>query len=141
MNVQWIDSENTYRIEEKLDNGQTFVMEFQEIDWNADTIYFNVYLAIYNKRTQATKDDQEAKTTGKNIFLKTWTFARQAFDLIEQELLREFNYIDNIVIYVSWSDNRRRDIYHHFLSKRGYRYGRDLDNKKVLYKKYTFGKD
>lgn len=141
MDVQWIDSENAYRAEEKLDNGQTFIMEFQEIDWNADTIYFNVCLAIYSKRTQAAENEREVRTTGKDTFLKTWTLARQAFNLIEQEVLERFSYVGNIVIYVGWADSRRRDIYYHFLSKRGYRYGRDLDNKKVLYKKFTFGKD
>ena len=34
----------------------------------------------------------------------------------------------NIVIYVNWADNRRRDIYYHFLSRHGYQYGRDLDD-------------
>ena len=84
------------------------------------------------------ENEQTVKTTGKDTFLNTLIWTKKAFAELERWTLSHFSYV-NIVIYVGWADRRRRDIYHHYLSKNGYIYGRDLDGAKVLYKKIEKG--
>lgn len=138
--VHWDNENDTAYIKEKLDNGQTITLMFQEIDWNDDTVYFNVCLSLYSKRTQMAENERTVKTTGKNTFLNTLIWTKKAFAELERWTLSHFSYVD-IVIYVGWADRRRRDIYHHYLSKNGYIYGRDLDGAKILYKKIEKGID
>ena len=134
MEVLYDKQDDRYYIQEQV-NGQTFMMEMAMIDWNDDTVYFNVYLHLYSKRKHMVVEESEARTTGKQSFMKTWILAKEAFLLLEKEVLRDYSHY-NVVIYVAWSDNRRRDIYYHYLSKIGYQYGRDTDNKKCIFKKF-----
>lgn len=132
--VHWDSKNYVASIEEKLDNGQTIELSMSEWDWNDDTVYFNTCLSLYSKRKQIKENESEVRTTGKDTFLTTWRWTEQAFFELEKWILERFGYV-NIVIYVNWADNRRRDIYYHFLSRHGYQYGRDLDGHKVIYKK------
>jgi hypothetical protein len=62
--------------------------------------------------------------------MKTIAVATKAFDLLEAEVLKRSK---RKHISCGWVDNRRRDVYYKFLSKRGYQYGR-LGDYKCLYK-------
>ena len=136
MEVKWNgDLQETY-VKEPIGN-QTFYMAFQEENFSSDTIYVNVYMTLYNKKTQINSNENQIKTTGTNP-IKTLAVARRAFDMLEYEMLQTYH-DRNVVFYCTWLDNRRRDIYYWFLSRRGYRYGKTPENKKCIMKKYKKG--
>lgn len=137
MEVQWNSGLQESYIKEQIGN-QTFYMAFQEEQFSSDTIYANIYMTLYNKKTQIEENESQVKTTGANP-MKTLAVARQAFDMLEHDMLQFYNNKYNVVIYCTWLDNRRRDIYYWFLSKRGYRYGKTPQNKKCIYKKFKKG--
>lgn len=104
-----------------------------------DTVYINVYMTLYNKRTQIEANENAAKVTGVNP-LQTLKVARAAFNMLEQDAIYTNNETQNIIIYCTWLDNRRRDIYYWYLSKKGYRYGKLPDtNRKCIFKKFKKG--
>lgn len=134
--VNYNDSEDAYVYKEKIGN-QTFFMEFQVRDWTDDTTYFNICMGVYNKRKHAAKNEDEARITGKDPF-KTCLCAMKAFNELERYVIAEEKAkFPNKKIHIScsWVDNRRRDVYYKFLSKRGYRYG-VFENQKVIYKTF-----
>lgn len=130
MEVKYDRENERYIVKEKIDN-QTFFMEFQIFDETDDTIYFNICMGIYNKRKHAGRNENEARITGLNP-VKTVCVAIKAFDLLEKEVI-ERRPSKRKHISCVWVDNRRRDVYYNFLSKRGYQYGK-LDNYKCIYK-------
>lgn len=130
MEVKYDRENERYIVKEKIDN-QTFFMEFQIFDETDDTIYFNICMGIYNKRKHVGRNENEARITGLNP-VKTVCVAIKAFDLLEKEVI-ERRPSKRKHISCVWVDNRRRDVYYKFLSKRGYQYGK-LDNYKCIYK-------
>ena len=130
MEVKYDRENEWYIVKEKIDN-QTFFMEFQIFDETDDTIYFNICMGIYNKRKHAGRNEDEARMTGLNP-IKTVCVATKAFDLLEKEVI-ERRPSKRKHISCGWVDNRRRDAYYKFLSKRGYQYGK-LGNYKCIYK-------
>lgn len=131
------DSENDeYYIKEKIDD-QTMRMGFTMIDWNEDTIHFNIYLTLYNKRNQIVGNEVEAKMTGANP-LKSFFVARKAFNHLVNEVLYRYSYRYDIIISCTWLDNRRRDAYYKYLSTQGYRYGY-IGGEKCIFKRYKKG--
>ena len=104
----------------------------QEIKLAAKHAAQEVFEEGYKK---ASENEDLILTTGKQDFLQTYIIAKKCFNELEKICIQEFHYTD-IVIYCNWTDRRRRDIYYHFLSKKGYKYGRDLENKKCIYKKF-----
>ena len=137
MEVKWNGELQETYVKEPIGN-QTFYMAFQEEQLSSDTIYINVYMTLYNKKTQIEENENQIKTTGKNP-LATLAAARQAFDMLELDALQVHNDKYNVIIACTWLDNRRRDIYYWFLSRRGYRYGKTPTNKKCIFKKYKKG--
>lgn len=127
----WSYERDEYYITVPFEN-QTFYMAFQEEYRTLDTVYFNVQMALFDKRKEI--HDEEIKTTGKLNPIRTFQTATKVFKLLEETCYREFNGL-NVVIYIRWADNRRRDIYYKYLSRLGYRYGRDYNNEKCLFKK------
>lgn len=136
MIVQYDKDNDEYFIKERIDN-QTMKMVFQKNDWNEDTIYFNIYLTLYNKRNQVEGNETEVKMTGSNP-LKSFFVARKAFRRLVNKVLDEYNWKYDLIIYCTWLDNRRRDAYWKFLSTQGYRYGR-IDGEKCIFKRYKKG--
>lgn len=130
MEVKYDRENEWYIVKEKIDN-QTFFMEFQIFDETDDTIYFNICMGVYNKRKHAGRNEDEARMTGLNP-IKTVYVAMKAFDLLEKEVI-ERRPSKRKHISCGWVDNRRRDAYYKFLSKRGYQYGK-LGNYKCIYK-------
>lgn len=124
----------TYYIKEKIHN-QTMIMQFEECDRSLDMTYYNVVLGVYNKRKHAQKNEDNAIVTGKYPF-ETVAKAVKAFNLLEQEVIKENKFYNRkIMIIISWVDNRRRDIYYKYLSKRGYKY-EVVDGQKFICKIY-----
>lgn len=134
MNVKYDYKNRTYYIKEKIHN-QTMIMQFEECDRSFDMIYYNVVLGVYNKRKHAQKNEDSAIVTGKYPF-ETVAKAVRAFNLLEQVVIKENKFYNKkIMIMISWVDNRRRDIYYKYLSKRGYKY-EVVDGQKFICKIY-----
>lgn len=133
MEVQYDKENDEYYIKERIDN-QTVKLVFQMNNWNEDTIFFNVYLTLYNKRNQINSNEAEAKITGANP-MKTFFVVRKAFKYLVWKVLDEYNWKYDLIIYCTWLDNRRRDAYYKYLSTLGYRYGR-IDGEKCIFKRY-----
>ena len=106
-------------------------------NWNEDTIFFNVYLTLYNKRNQISSNEAEVKITGANP-MRTFFVVRKAFKYLVWKVLDEYNWKYDLIIYCTWLDNRRRDAYYKYLSTKGYRYGR-IDGEKCIFKRYKKG--
>lgn len=127
-----------YYIKEKIED-QTFLMEFQE-DFHlpTNTLYYNVWLTITNKRKHWQRNEDLKLSTGKYAFISAkWTI--NAFDELEKRVIEENINDYNIVIYCWWTDNRRRDVYYKVLSRKGYTYQYirpDACNKKVIAKRW-----
>ena len=139
MNIEviWDDLKYEYYANVPIGN-QTLHMAFQEYDTTIDSVYFNVYMTLYNKRTQITSNETNIKSTGLNPIL-TYKTALAAFKALEEEVLCGFNRKNNVIIFCTWLDKRRRDIYYKVLSRFGYTYGRNTDNEKCIYKKFKKG--
>ena len=134
MNVKYDYKNRTYYIKEKIHN-QKIIMQFEECDRSFDMIYYNVVLGVYNKRKHAQKNEDNAIVTGKYPF-ETVAKAVRAFNLLEQEVIKENKFYNRkIMIMISWVDNRRRDTYYKYLSKRGYKY-EVVDGQKFICKIY-----
>lgn len=112
-------------------------MVFQMYDWTEDTVYFNVYLTLYNKRNQIEANETLIKSTGTNP-LTSFFVARKAFKLLLYKVLDEYSYKYDIIVFCTWLDNRRRDAYYKYLSTKGYKYGR-IDREKCIFKRYKKG--
>ena len=65
-------------------------------------------------------------------------YGRKAFKALEIESLKGYNKNYDVIIFIRWTNNLRRNIYERFLLPRGYRYG-ILNNQKVLMKKWKKG--
>ena len=136
MVVQYNSENDEYFIKERIGN-QTVKLAFQMHDWNQDTIFFNVYLTLYNKRNQIISNEAEIKITGENP-LQTFFVVRKAFKYLVWKVLDEYSWKYDLIIYCTWLDNRRRDAYYKYLSTIGYRYGR-IDGEKCIFKRYKKG--
>ena len=136
MIVRYDKENDEYYIKEKIGE-QTMKMVFTMIDWNEDTIHFNVYLTLYNKRNQINGNEAEVKMTGNNP-LKSFFVARKAFNYLVWKVLDEYSYRYDVIISCTWLDNRRRDAYYKYLSTQGYRYGR-INGEKCIFKRYKKG--
>lgn len=136
MVVQYDRENDEYYIKERIDN-QTVKLVFQMHNWNEDTIFFNVYLTLYNKRNQINSNEAEVKMTGANP-MKTFFVVRKAFKYLVWKVLDEYNWKYDLIIYCTWLDNRRRDAYYKYLSTKGYQYGR-IDGEKCIFKRYKKG--
>ena len=136
MKVIYNREEDEWFVKERIGN-QTLRMAFTMTDWNDDTIHFNIYLTLYNKRGQIAGNEAEVKSTGENP-VKTFFVARKAFWALLNEVIYRYNDRYDLVVYCCWLDNRRREVYNKFLTPLGFRYG-IIDNEKCLFKRYKKG--
>lgn len=118
MTVQYNRDEKIYYIKEKIDN-QTFEMGFEWIDETEDTVYYNVFMSLYNKRKHKYYNEDAHLSTGLNPF-KTIYIAQKAFNLLEKWVVASHH--RRVIVLVHWTNSKRREVYHKFLSKRGYEY-------------------
>ena len=134
--VKWNDHDDEYYVNIPIDN-QTLHMSFWLDDWNDRSVHLGVYLQVYTKRKRIVQEEGSFAITGKNP-LATVIYARKAFEALEKESLKGYNKNYDVIIFIRWTNNLRRNIYERFLSPRGYRYG-ILNNQKVLMKKWKKG--
>jgi hypothetical protein len=99
-----------------LDSGQTIRIEFNE-SWSKRRYYYSVYLVISDKRKSANKTYM--KSTGRDG-LKGLLWARRKITEFEDFIKNVCQGIP-VVIYTTWDDNRRRNIYEYGLQKLGYK--------------------
>ena len=123
MDILWDREEYAYIAKEKLSNGQTLFMMFQELeDTKLDYLNYNVVVGVYTKRKSAGYNEENALITGHS----PWESAIKGikmFDEMEKHVIQEAQEEGKgINIYVHWVNNRRRDAYYKVLSKRGYSY-------------------
>lgn len=109
---------DAFFVKERI-GSQTFYMEFSICDETADTVYVNVCVALYNKRTQAALNEQNKVLTGKDP-IKTVSVGMKAFGMLEKAVLECYIHQKNVCFMVWWTDNRRREAYSKVLSKKGY---------------------
>lgn len=135
MKVEYDVDKQEYYIKEKINN-QTFYMAFQE-EYGTDVVYYNVYMTLYNKRKHTDKNENAVLMTGKNPF-KTVVTARKAFNLLEEEVVKEnCRYGYTTCVYATWLDTKRKHAYHRILSKKGYEYTKHPeDNGLCIMKKF-----
>lgn len=120
MEVKHNAKEDIYYIKEKLSNGMTLEMGFQETDYDYvnELIYYNVYLSVYHKRKQKELNEAEMKITGVNPF-ETYAVALKAYQTLENYVKKEEPY-DDICIIAWGTDGRRRKIYEKILKRYGF---------------------
>ena len=134
--VKWNNYKDEYYINIPIDN-QTLHMSFWLDDWTDRSVHLGVYLQVYTKRKRIVQEEGSFAITGKNP-LATVIYARKAFEALERESLKGYNKNYDVIIFIRWTNNLRRNIYERFLLPRGYRYG-VLNNQKVLMKKLKKG--
>lgn len=88
MSVHWIRGERAYEIKEKLSNGQTIFIQFQELEDSKDCKNYNICLGIYNKRKHAVVNEDECRITGEAPFLNVYK-AIKMFDEIESYVIED----------------------------------------------------
>lgn len=138
MPVIYRKEDDTYYERQKVGN-QTIElgMNFHNQNLHDRKAYFNVYITIFNKRKDMYSNMDKKAITGTNPIANALT-AREMFKRVEQYLLtKEFEYWDEIVIFCTWVNNRRRDAYYKVLSRWGYDWG-VVDGQKCIMKTFTF---
>lgn len=132
------DAANNETYVSKKIGKQTLCMGLQPEEIG-DTLWLNLYIAVYNKRSHINRNEQLSKVTGLNP-IETLKFAIEAFKLLEQDALEY--YPNKFIIYCYWLDSRRRDVYNWFLSRKGFHFDKIPEtNKKCLLKKYPNAKE
>ena len=124
-----------YRCREKIGK-QTLELRFYEYwyDYDTNTVYFSIMLSVHNKRKHLERDMGNKAITGQNPF-KNAVIGLRMFEAMEKKTVEDFSY-QNIVIFCSWLDKRRREAYEKILMRRGYKYG-VIDGEKVLMKRWN----
>lgn len=131
---------DTYYQRRKIDN-QTIELGMNCTNWSdrPNKIWFNVYITIFNKRKDMWDNMDKKIITGKNPF-KTFAAAREMFYEVESYILQQElveGEADEVIIFCTWVDNRRRDAYYKVLHKMGYDWGVLYDGVKCIMKTYT----
>ena len=105
---------------------------------NYSSSWWNVALSIYDKRKDMYSNMYKKIITGKNP-IATVLNAREMFNEVEKYVisyeLTNGNY-DELTIFCTWVDNRRRDVYYKVLSRLGYDWGRLPSGEKCIMKTY-----
>lgn len=141
MAVEYREEDDTYYERYKVEN-QTIELGINFYDQNEHDRkgWFNIYISIFNKRKDMYSNMDKKILTGKNPFA-TVIAARKMFKDVEATVVQEeltYGAFDEITIFCTWVDNRRRDAYYKILSRMGYTWGR-VDGHKCIMK--TFKKE
>lgn len=100
--------------------------------------WWNIYLTVFNKRKDMYSNMDKKIITGKDP-IANFLAAREMFYNVEAYLLANelgLGGFDEITIFCTWVDNRRRDAYYKVLSRLGYDWG-TYDGEKCIMKTYT----
>lgn len=126
MAVEYREEDDTYYERRRIGN-QTIELGMNYYDENLHDrkSWWNVYITIFNKRKDMYTNMDKKIITGKNPFA-TFTAAREMFYNVEAVLLDHElvnGPFDEITIFCTWVDNRRRDAYYKVLHRMGYDWG------------------
>lgn len=132
--------EYSYVVKNKFDSGNTVEMEF----WVAESeplnpaLYVQVSLRSYSKRKHRDKPDFYYSIRGKDG-LRPAVWATNLLVKFPGFLLShpQFRHKNQVVYTIYWSDSRRRDIYHKWLSRHGFYFGTHEFGDKCLTKIYS----
>lgn len=138
MAVEYRAEDDTYFERRRVGN-QTIELGMNYYDENIHDrkSWWNVYITVFNKRKDMYSNMDKKVITGKNPFA-TVIAAREMFSNVEAYLLDHelvHGGFDEITIFCTWVDNRRRDAYYKVLSRMGYDWGR-IDKEKCIMKTY-----
>ena len=138
MAVHYREEDDTYYERRKIGN-QTIELGINFYDENIHDrkSWWNIYITIFNKRKDMYSNMDKKVITGKDPFA-TVIAAREMFSNVEKYLLAHelvHGGFDEITIFCTWVDNRRRDAYYKVLSRMGYNWGR-IDKEKCIMKTY-----
>ena len=138
MAVEYRAEDDTYFERRRVGN-QTIELGMNYYDENIHDrkSWWNVYITIFNKRKDMYSNMDKKVITGKNPFA-TVIAAREMFSNVEAYLLDHelvHGGFDEVTIFCTWVDNRRRDAYYKVLSRMGYDWGR-IDKEKCIMKTY-----
>ena len=116
-----------YYARERVDN-QTIElgMDCEYFNDTRNSSWWNIYITVFNKRKDMFSNMDKHTITGLNPF-KTFAKAREMFKEVEKTLIEEElinGYENEITIFCTWVDNRRRDAYYRVLHPLGYDWGR-----------------
>lgn len=141
MSVIYREEDDTYYERQRVDN-QTIElgMNFHSQNAHDRKAYFNVYITIFNKRKDMYTNMDKKVITGTNPIANALV-AREMFKRVEQYLLvKEFKYWDEITIFCTWVNNRRRDAYYKVLSRWGYNWG-IVDGQKCIMRTFKWNEE
>lgn len=132
-----VKDKNCYTLytKEKIGN-QTFYMEFSAREGdnlNNKQLYVNIYMTLYNKRTQTEHNESNILSTG-NFPMETIIVAKKAFHMLEDKFIDKFSSDKDITFYITWYDTKRRNVYYKYLNRYGYSFG-NIYGKKALIKR------
>ena len=138
MAVEYRAEDDTYFERRKVGN-QTIELGINYYDENIHDRkrWWIIYITIFNKRKDMYSNMDKKVITGKNPFA-TVVAAREMFSNVEAYLLDHelvHGGFDEITIFCTWVDNRRRDAYYKVLSRMGYDWGR-IGKEKCIMKTY-----
>ena len=138
MAVEYRAEDDTYFERRKVGN-QTIELGINYYDENIHDrkSWWNIYITVFNKRKDMYSNMDKKVITGKNPFA-TVIAAREMFSNVEAYLLDHelvHGGFDEVTIFCTWVDNRRRDAYYRVLSRMGYDWGR-IDKEKCIMKTY-----
>lgn len=136
LEVQWSSKEYEYYIIVPIGK-QKLKVAINFYHHTDTTIYGNIYIQLYTKRKHKRYEMDNCIMTGLNP-LQTVSYGIRAFKLLEDAALRGYNDNYNVILSCGWTNNTRRDVYHSFLSKRGYRFD-NLFSEKVIMKVWSKG--
>lgn len=128
-----------YYVNVPIDN-QTFHIGIQLTDYDQkapNIAWFNIWLSLYSKRKHMQRNEDLHLSTGRNP-LKTYSLGMQAFKELEDFFIKsekENKDFDEIILYCTWVDNRRREAYYKILKRLGYNWGRTPEGKKCIMRK------
>lgn len=139
MAVFYREEDDTYYERRKVGN-QTIELGMNYYDENIHDRkgWFNVYITIFNKRKDMYSNMDKKVITGKDP-IRNVLAAREMFYNVEAYLLsKELGNFDEITIFCTWVNNRRRDAYYRVLSHMRYDWG-TVNGEKCIMK--TFRKE
>ena len=137
MSVVYDKESDTFYERRKIGN-QTIELGMNLTDWDYNyKAWYNIYLSIAEKRRDFFTNMDRKVITGKNPFA-TFAEARDMFKDVEAAVLRHElmeGKADEVIIFCTWVDNRRRDAYYRVLSRYGYDWGTTLHMKQKCIRK------
>jgi hypothetical protein len=121
----------SYTTKKKFKSGNTTEVEFFLEETRIDgPLYVQVGLRSFAKRKQRDQPDFEYRSTGRDA-LEPAIWATQCLLDFPKAIFSEpyWHHKDRVVYTIFWSNARRRDIYHKWLSRYGFYFDTDAGTK------------